>query len=599
MKSAEQIKAYNDSKSNLYEASEQFNIKKDGDMFLIAAQESLEQGQADVLLGVLQAPENRTLLAFVGWDLAKIVFHFLPDDCGNSLNFESHKNLLNLICDLCNPREICLSLSELLSDELPSQKLLVLLRLLRLTCYKLEGKFGRILIGILVSLQRCLKSRNDTVEQAEILETTVEFVDVVVQKTQNTLAEKSDDVTLLKEGLLSFLIALLEHPFVLVDFKIKSEMQEPSEQVDRNCKFAETVIGFLGVLENGCLKRLVEYGVNCGNIIQKPLNVDEDDNNGLSIVGLACLAFLTQVAGIGEQFIPVVTTGKYSLDINMVYINTLICTNGVKVIAKGLSLLLAVLDMIEANTLDHSYIDNKESTQLLINLRNLMIHSDDSGVRQESVKGFRKILSIFQPRGKYRLLRTLHQGDIQSGFAELLNLILKEEIVNSLQYDNEDSWFLGSKLSSFLLDDIFKVPPKALQSEFGIIEESNRVLSALNLVRFLLIRDSENKTMIHKIFPQLEDTYLKELRRVVQLSKATITLLVKEKQDEIRRGSTDPKKAAKRTLNVTTVDGSQLEQKSHKEQLEAFQSACLTLDMIESILARIVEVQINCKETSN
>ena len=98
--------------------------------------------------------------------------------------------------------------------------------------------------------------------------------------------------------------------------------------------------------------------------------------------------------------------------------------------------------------------------------------------------------------------------------------------------------------------------------------------------------------MIQDLYPKLEDTYLKELRRIVEHSKASISLSVKEKQDEIK-GVRAPKKGRDETLNVTVMNRSQLKHGSPKEQLEALQSACLTLDMIESILARIGEVRIN------
>ena len=597
---SEQIKAYNQSKFHLLEAVEQFNSQNDGDMFLIAAQESLEQGDAKVLLDILETSENHELLRFVGWDLVKLVFQFLPNVCLHSTDLQSHKELLNLICNTCNPREICLSLNELLSQgRLTQQKLVILLDLLKLTCLRLESKTGKILTSILLSLQRCFKNSNDIAEETGLLEKTLELVDVLVKKTKNTLTDSSNDTNLLKEGLVSFLIALLEHPFALLDLKIYSESEDTlSVQVQRNYEFAKTIVAFLGVLENGCLKRLCDYGVRLGNKIQKPSNLDDDDDdfdkNCLSLVGLGCLAYLTHVCGVGKQFIPVITTAKYDLDTSIVYINTLLRAEGAGVISKGLGVLLEVLNRVKAVILDYNYMDSAELKQLLSNLEHIMIHSEKREVRQEAVEGFRKLFGIFTSRGKYRILRFLYQGDIHSGFAELLNLILKEEIANSIVQGSEDEWFLGSNLASFLVDVIFKVPSKSLQSEYGIIEESDQVLSALNLLRFLLLRDTENKTTIHTVFPELESTYLKQLRDVVQLSRVRITSLVKEKEDEIKRGVRDAKTASDETiLHVTTTDGSKVEQGSPKQQLQVLQSGCLTLDVIESILARIGEVSVD------
>ena len=591
---SEPIKAYSHSKCQLQEAARQFKAQNDGDMFLIRAQESLEQGHAQILLQILKASENHKLLCFVGWDLVKMVFQFLPAVPVNSADLESHKELLNVICKRCNPREVCLSLNELLIQGLSEPKLVILLGLLKLSCLRLEKKIGKILTNILLSLQRCFENRNNMVEETELLESMLEFVSVLVDKTKNTFTDSPDDMKLLKEGLVSFLVALLEHPFSLLNFNVNPESEEGMLlQVQRNHKLAITIMEFLGVLENGCLKRLYDYGVHCGNNDQKTSNHDDDcEKNCLSLVGLGCLAYLTHVRGLGKQFIPVITTVKYDFDMSIVYINTLLCGEGAEVISKGVSLLLEVLNRVKVVMLDHNYIDTTELRLLLNNLQNLMIHCEKREIRQEAVEGFRKLFGVFTSRGKYRILRYLYQTNIHSGFAELLNLVLKEEIANSFEHGGEDEWFLGSNLASFLMNVIFKVPGKSFQSEYGIVEESDQVLSALNLLRFLLLRDEKNKTTIHTVFAEIENTYLKQLRDMVQLSRIRITSSVKEREDGMKRGAAKTA-SYEPILHVTTTDGRQIEQGSPKQQLEALRSACLTLDMIESIVVRIGEVNID------
>ena len=483
--------AHEETKNELQRAANNYpENDRAGDAFLVSAQRILELNQAKILLDILEDPRHHQLLAFVGWDLAKMVFHFLPDDCLHSS--ETLKSLLNLICSSCNPREICLSLGELLARKISWQQLVILLRLLRQTCNRLEGKISKILSNILSSAQRSLRNRSDAFDQqAEILESTLKFVETIIEKTRQSRpdAKTSEDVKQLEKSVLAFLIALLEHPLSLLEFRMVSEEQTPSANVTRSFKFAETVVGFLGILENKSLKRLLDYGNLHKNKIQRPLSVidDEDTTSCLSFIGLGCLAFLTHVLNIGTAFFPSVTTARYTLDTTMVYINAMLCSNEAKVISKGLNLLLAILNMVEENALEHNYIDNEELLKLVLSLKNLMLHREDSRTRQESVKGFRKVLGSFTPRGKYRLLRFLYQGEIQSGFAELLNLLLKDEISKSLQTSEQDTWFLGSSVASFLLHDVFKVPSRALQSEFGVIEENNRVLSALNLLRFLVL----------------------------------------------------------------------------------------------------------------
>lgn len=588
----------NDAKTKLEEAFQHYDKGNDSNFFLIAARESLEVGQLDVLLTFLNTPRNWGLLCFAAWDLVKIIFQVIPDDCRNSFDYGKHEHLLYLVCKSGNAREICLSLNELFTDKPSFPKFELLLNLIREPFGRLRGKISMILSNFLSSIQQNLQSTDRPSDFIDILVAILKFVRVVLTKTRDKLltTAKSQDDKNVENALLRFLVYLLECPISLLELNMDREESQGVVST-KSHEISTEIVDSLSLLENGSLQRLLEFGFRKEKKLKERWT-DEDDedsvrNDDLSIVGLGCLAFLIYILGIGCFCLPQVTTAKYALDTNIVYMNALTSSRRTAVLSKGLRLLESVLNSVEENTIGYVYIDDKNFLGTVVNLRNIMLHNDEQVIRREALKGFRKIVDALTIRGKYRLLRTLYHGEIQSGFAELLTLILKEEIDKSLRVDGV-SWFLGRSLSTFLLDDIFKISPKSMESEFGIVQESNRVLSALNLLRFLLIRDAENRTEIRTHFTRIEATYLKQLRDVVQFSKKGINDLIRENEEGRGKGFVPENNSHVTAFDVTTADGSYLGAGTPAEHLESMKSAYLTLDIVESILARIGK--ISCEQ---
>jgi len=78
------------------------------------------------------------------------------------------------------------------------------------------------------------------------------------------------------------------------------------------------------------------------------------------------------------------------------------------------------------------------------------------------------------------------------------------------------------------------VLPQGVTSD--LCAHSSRIISSLNLIRFLLLRDgSVNKTGIVELFPRLESSLLHPLRKALDLSKAHYDLKLKELCDPYTR----------------------------------------------------------------
>ena len=576
----------------LKQAAEHFSLNlNNADLFLVAVRQSFEEDNASTVLEILQDPKHRDLLNFVGWDLVKIVFQFLPNE-----NTESeYRNILVLICNICNPREICLSLGELLSFSITWPKFTILIGLFQLVCQRLKGKVAKIFSSILSSLTRCLTTRENKFDHLpEILEKTLEFLKPQVEKihkgcsgAQLSESPTCEDIEELKNVLKLFFIGLLEFPLVAIDIS------------NDNCvsfrEIAKTIVKYLGHIECNSFKHLFEYGINLKKQMKRyPGSTDSDssdeDSSRLSYLGVGCLAFLVLVEGIGSSFLPIVITGKRSLETILVYIIPMLTAGQSKIIFKGLRLLMAILNMIEPATLDHRLLKDGELSNSGSILTQLMTHCEDADIRRDAMQGLRGIFNRLERRGRYGLLRSLHQGCVHSGLAELLVLILKEEITKSLQEDVDNQWFVGSNIADFL-QEVFRVPTKVLQSEDGMVEERNRILSSLNLLRFLLIRDHGNKTGVHTMALEVERSYLKPLTDAVSLNKVRLKVLMKEKRDEMTgEGPVEESEVRDEIFSVVTPDGRELEKGSLQDQLQSLQFANLTVDMIDSVLARIREI---------
>lgn len=586
----------------LKRAAEHFSLNfNNSDLFLVAARQSFEEDNASTVLEILQDPEHRDLLHFVGWDLVKIVFQFLPNE--NS----EYMNILLLICDICNPREICLGLGELFSLSITWPKFIILIGLFQLVCQRLKGKVAKIFSSILSSLTRCLTTSGNKFDHLlEILGKILEFLKPHVEKirrgcsgTQLSESPGCEDIEELKNVLKLFLIGLLEFPILSIDISASTQPDIPRIDQDSNDNYvsfreiAKTIVEYLGYMECNSFKHLFEYGVNLKKQMKiSPGSIDSDssdeDSSRLSYLGIGCLAFLVLAEGIGSSFLPVVITGKRSLETILVYIIPMLTTGQNKVVSKGLKLLLAILNMIESATLDHRLLEDGELLSGI--LTQLMTHCEDVDIRRDAVQGLRRIFDTLERRGRYGLLRSLHQGCVHSALAELLVLILKDEIAKSLQEDVDNQWFVGSNIADFLRE-VFRIPTKVLQLEDGIVEERNRVLSSLNLFRFLLIRDHGNKTGVHTMASEVEKSYLKPLTEAVSFSKMRLKVLMKEKRDEMMgERPVEESDVRDEIFSATTPDGRKLEKGSLQDQLQSLQFANLTVDMIDSVLARIREI---------
>jgi hypothetical protein len=118
--------------------------------------------------------------------------------------------------------------------------------------------------------------------------------------------------------------------------------------------------------------------------------------------------------------------------------------------------------------------------------------------------------------------------------------------------------------------------------ETDLMDESSRITSALNLARFLLIRDRESdRTSIYKLLKSSD--YLYELQKALELSKAHYKLEInklKQSRADDLGDKIDIQVGSEGFKSMPTRD----------EQVFALENAMKTFDLLESLRIRANEL---------
>ncbi|KAF3819634.1 hypothetical protein GH733_015143 [Mirounga leonina] len=188
------------------------------------------------------------------------------------------------------------------------------------------------------------------------------------------------------------------------------------------------------------------------------------------------------------------------------------------------------------------------------------------------------------------LLRCLLNTSNHSGVEAFIIQNIKNQIDVSLKRTHNNKWFTGPQLIS-LLDLVLFLPEGA---ETDLLQNSDRIMASLNLLRYLVIKDNEkdNQTGLWTELGKIENNFLKPLHTGLNMSKAHYEAEIKNSQEN----SQEVQKS--KDLCSVTVGGEEIPNMPPEMQLKVLHSALFTFDLIESVLARVEElIEIKTKST--
>ncbi|XP_009288747.1 PREDICTED: glomulin isoform X2 [Aptenodytes forsteri] len=560
---------------------------EDFNLFQVAGQKCLEDGYAAQLLEVIQNEKNKVIIKNMGWNLISplvrcIFMYKLEDD-----KREHCLKILDQLAQLCNPKELFLGLLEQIeqtSGEQVCQTVMLLLQPLQIVLLKLQNKkaysVGLSLAMIMNQLTALpvpytkQQIQEDKLGLCQCCNAVVDFAKPFVNEVVKNMEKSSEYNDMeLKEELLKFCMKSLKYPLLTAQL----EQLEGIEEHPFRC-FATEIIDILwDIRELIPLVFLHRKGKSPHWENQEFADIEQKN----SADSLACLSYLMFVQHFGIDCFPAVFSPSYLLQCNMTHIEVLLKRTEESMLSKGLDLFESCLLRMEDNSLLHQYLEFRDFIDVPQDLVKVMTLCPIEHLRKKSLNILQLFIDKFDAEGKYTLFRCLLKTSNHAGVEGYIIKNIKDQIHLSLTAC-DNIWFTGHHLIS-LLDLVLLLPEGA---ETDLLQNSDRIMASLNLLRYLVIKDceSDNQTGVWTTLAKIEQNFLKPLHVGLNMSKAHYEAEIKNKKENRREAHSS------NTVCSLTVSGEKMPAMTTDMQLQVLHSALFTFDLIESVLARVEEL---------
>lgn len=286
---------------------------------------------------------------------------------------------------------------------------------------------------------------------------------------------------------------------------------------------------------------------------------------------------------LNKYHLPLVYSPKFMfLALSFVTISFFEEDNNVAV-RKGLKLLEFSLDRLHDKDLAKSDLSFSHHKTLLVHVNNIMVYSESKENRCIALKCFNSYISLFDWEARYWLL-FYYRNDLEhSGtlgyiitmfkdfLSEFLNLPPESKIVKQF------SRYYRGKL---LFDMVKKYCFLSERQASELVENADHIISSLNLLRFLVIRDKTNITGVKLFIEKIDIGFLKPLKESVTTLKNHYEVRIKDTE----------KNQSEFTSNVeVSIKSSLLPKLTKEEERNAYMLALNAVDVIDSLLNRLME----------
>ncbi|XP_073845566.1 glomulin [Musca autumnalis] len=391
-----------------------------------------------------------------------------------------------------------------------------------------------------------------------------------------------------------FLVDVMGNPFSLLDLsnKVESKTNTYSLQCARSLvhgviKCVPDPYFFLSFVETKS-KWKSKAKKNDGLTEQRDGNIflNEDD---LPLENLAIFYYLVIAEGIGASHVPRVYNPMYVCEMTIYLAQQLLGEKFPALHDKALKLVDKSLDNLGNRKIPSADLDLEIHKAFCKSLCHLVGFSSQTHIRQHGIKVLRKYILSFDDEGKYLILKNLMATVNHQGLCGYLGTIYKDLVAEALQSSSAPlpTSFTGQDFRTIFLQNICKLPQGV---ETDLIENSDKIISTLNALRFFALKDAENRTGFWSFTKDIEKRYLTPLRKGLDLSEAHY----KGELKKVQEGRDTPidmeqlKMLDIAVQNDTTGAGLDF-QLSRDKKLELLNQNLCTFDLIRSLLGRVCE----------
>lgn len=546
-------------------------------------QNHLNEGKTEELLGLFKEDRYQNDITNKTWELISAICKHLNQDVkvNNVKVFECCAELINCIAVNSPPEEAILQFIEEIEIAKDDVTFFALLEPLQILLSRVPNKHQHSLAWCFNALQSYLDKlklpRHFNLENDErnLIEAdpTVDRITYVIGEGLLPFYEsflpklKSEE---LDEGSLilsKFVIKLFDKPFALLDLECVGSGKSRARRISE--RICEDLI----------------------QILPDPVKIVEiyDENKENAVcqapdLALGVMFYLIYGEGLLLERIPQIYDPVYVFHSYLHVIPELLDNNHQFLISKGLKLIQAFLDRLKGLELSYLLLDSENHCRFCKQLAHVVIYNSTDRNRRTALKIFEQYLNNFETRGRYLLVYNLVNVVNHTGLIGFFITYYKNILNHALntQEENLSDYFKGQKL--FTLLQIFCHLHKGEQSD--LIELADQIISSLNLLRYLVLRDKRNVTKIWDYIKILERNYLAPLKKGLMLSRAHYEIKMQDMKAETAKGDTKQKMSK---VSVT-VAGESLPDMQVSDKMKALQSALIGFDVMESILGRLTEL---------
>lgn len=193
----------------------------------------------------------------------------------------------------------------------------------------------------------------------------------------------------------------------------------------------------------------------------------------------------------------------------------------------------------------------------------------------------RRYIFQFTDDGRLLLITNLLRSVSHDGIQAYVAAMYKDMVATALRHTDDKQLsplFSGTRLRTILLNHICRLESGA---ETDLLKHSDTIITALNVVRYLAISDTSNRTGFLDAVDQLRDDFLKPMRSALDLTVAHYRL-------ELRRVE-EGRDLDDVEVGVQLTTGEAMPPIDRPAKLQLIRSAMNTFDLMESLLSRVEE----------
>lgn len=561
----------------------------------------LNKKKCQEAIGHLLEISKSEVLDQFSWELVPTVVELLNED--NYLNnrdvFNTCEKILEIVADNCNANETVLLFLEQVEDFENDIRFRVLLKPLAKSLDKANlDKVIEWVVSTIIAYCENLPSpdnvkleetnddgyKDDKDPVSERLISTYESILTFSEHVINRVISLQSNQIKLSMQLLNLYLSLFGKSFSNLNIN-KGEIYSMFESsIIQMSRLTGDLLKFFKFIEERNNKQITktieERKIDLDNIQSLENQLFQVEINDLAY---ANFYFILMTSEKLNYLIPKVYHPHYLMNILFYLGNCLLKQPEYILVSKGLKLIDNTLKRIETESISYKSAELKIHHDLLSSLSQIMIFCDSVPERKMALNIFRQYIKLFSMKGRYLLIIHLYETSKNSGLRALIISILKELIITSLDTKLPCEYFIGDKLAA-ILQRICKLPN---DSKSDLVEISDEIITTLNLLRFLILRDKNNITNIWTVLKSIEINYLEPLRKGIELSCAHWKMKIRDLENE-KKMLGNHKDEILTDINVM-VGGENLPKMPVEETIKFCCCALNTLDMIECILTRINE----------